>query len=86
MFFLLSEKGDPSFRAKYRGAFISVITEFTVISANIPNFDYIMEFAFSAAIGMFERWYSLGKPIAPQEFMTTVQNLIINGIAGQIKG
>ena len=85
VFLLLSEKGDPAFRAKYRGAFISVITEFTVISANIPNFDYIMEFAFSAAIGMFERWYSLGKPIAPQEFMTTVQNLIINGIAGQIK-
>ena len=85
VFFLLSGKGDPAFRTKYRAAFISVITEFTVISANIPNFDYIMEFAFSAAIGMFERWYSLGKPTSPQEFMTMAQNLVINGIAGQTK-
>ncbi|MDE5992712.1 MAG: TetR/AcrR family transcriptional regulator [Oscillospiraceae bacterium] len=83
VFFLLSDKGDPTFRAKFRSAYISVVAEFTDISVNIPNFDYVMEFAFSAVIGMFERWYSLGKPIAPQEFMMMAQNLVINGIAGQ---
>ena len=54
-------------RVKFRSAYISVVTEITDISVNIPNFDYVMEFAFSEIIGMFERWYGLVKPIEPQD-------------------
>lgn len=72
-------------RVKFRSAYISVVTEITDISVNIPNFDYVMEFAFSAIIGMFERRYGLGKPIAPQKFMMMAQNLVIKGSAGQAK-
>lgn len=84
LYALLGAKGDPSFQVKLKNTFWGLANRYLKITDDIPCFDYIAAYAFSAAVGMISHWYETGKQLSTEKFVKLLQSLIMPGLSGVV--
>lgn len=56
---------------------------------NLPEetkyLDYLMEYTYSAMIGLMAKWYENGNDLTNDEFLKMAQGLVANGVLGYLK-
>ena len=82
LYYLLSDRGDPSFASKLKQTMMPIIIPLLGFSEDEPNLDYLVTFAFSAMIGVLTAWYEKGKEKDFEELFQMMQSLIANGVLG----
>ncbi|MBS7009383.1 TetR/AcrR family transcriptional regulator [Anaerostipes sp.] len=82
LFYLLSEYGDSSFSYRFKNRFINEITNLFDFGAKDRYKDYIVNFCYSALIGIRLHWYETGKQLGFDEVVSVTQGLIATGLFG----
>lgn len=82
LFLLLGPSGDSRFGVKFRNIFLPTFTSIANITNEIPHYDYVMSFIFSALVGMMTHWYENGKDIPEGEFISILQRLVASAMMG----
>lgn len=85
IFTLLGKNGDPKFTNKFRENFCSVIIQFWNLSNEIEHLDYLIEFSYSAMIGLMSKWYENGNDLTDSDFFKMAQGLVANGVIGYLR-
>ena len=82
IFTLLGKNGDPEFPGKFRENFRTLLIQFWDFPDQPEQLDYLMEFTYSAMIGLMSKWYENGNDMADDEFLKMAQGLVANGVLG----
>ena len=85
IFTLLGRNGDPKFTNEFRENIRSTIIQFWNLSEKIEHLDYIIEFSYSAMIGLMAKWYENGNDLTDSDFFKMAQGLVANGLIGYLK-
>ncbi|MDO5602811.1 MAG: TetR/AcrR family transcriptional regulator [Oscillospiraceae bacterium] len=85
IFTLLGKNGDPKFTDEFRESMRAVLIQFWNLPNKIEHEDYLMEYAYSAMIGLMAKWYENGNDLTDDEFFRMAQGLVANGILGYLK-
>lgn len=86
IFTLLGKNGDPKFTDEFRESIRAVMIRFWNLPNEMEHEDYLMEYAYSAMIGLMAKWYENGNDLTDDEFFRLAQGLVANGVLGYLKG
>ncbi|MDO4274476.1 MAG: TetR/AcrR family transcriptional regulator [Eubacteriales bacterium] len=82
IFTLLGKNGDPKFTGKFRESFQVLLMRFWNLPEQMEHLDYLMEYAYSAMIGLMTKWFENGNDLTDDEFFKMAQGLVANGVFG----
>lgn len=85
LFTLLGKDGDPKFTSKFKENFRSMLIHFWNLPEETKYLDYLMEYTYSAMIGLMAKWYENGNDLTNDEFLKMAQGLVANGVLGYLK-
>ena len=84
IFTLLGRNNDSKFMNQFRDSIRTSIIRFWNMKDDIKYLDYVMEYSYSAMIGLMAKWYENGHDLTDGEFLKMAQSLVANGILGYI--
>ena len=84
IFTLLGKNGDPQFICAFRDSFREMLIQFWSLPKETPHIDYLMEYTYSAMIGLMAKWYENGNDLTDDEFLKMAQSLVANGVLGYL--
>lgn len=81
---LLGKKGDPNFTSKLKDSVKPVLLSAVSRPDGISEieFDFILEYALSAMIGVMSYWFEKDKPLAAEKLVSLMYKLMQNGVTG----
>lgn len=82
LFTLLGKDGDPRFTGKFKENFRFMLIRFWNLPKETKYLDYLMEYTYSAMIGLMAKWYENGNDLTDDEFLKMAQGLVANGVLG----
>ena len=82
LFTLLGKGGDPQFTGKFRENFRTLLIRFWNLPEQTKYLDYLIEYTYSAMIGLMAKWYENGNDLTDEEFLKMAQGLVANGVLG----
>lgn len=85
IFTLLGKNGDPKFTSEFRERIRALLIQFWNLPKKAERLDYLMEYAYSAMIGLMAKWYENGNDLTDDEFFKMAQGLVANGVLGYLK-
>lgn len=84
IFTLLGKNGDPRFTGEFRESIQAMLIQFWNLPEESENLDYLMEYAYSAMIGLMVKWHENGNDLTDDEFFKMAQGLVANGVLGYL--
>lgn len=84
IFTLLGKNGDPRFTSAFRKSIQAMLIQFWNLPEESENLDYLMEYAYSAMIGLMVKWHENGNDLTDDEFFKMAQGLVANGVLGYL--
>lgn len=85
IFTLLGKNGDPKFTSEFRESVRTMLIQFWNFPNETERLDYLMEYTYSAMIGLMAKWYENGNDLTDDEFFKMAQSLVANGVMGYLK-
>lgn len=85
IFTLLGKNGDPKFTSEFKESIRSMLIRFWNLPDEIEHLDYLMEYSYSAMIGLVTKWYENGNDLTDNEFFRMAQGLVANGVIGYLE-
>ena len=85
IFTLLGKNGDPKFTGVFRESIRAILIEFWNMPDGIEHLDYLMEYAYSAMIGLMANCYQNAHDVTDDEFFRMAQGLVAKGILGYLE-
>lgn len=85
LFTLLGKHGDPKFTSMFKLDLQTMIMDFWNMPPETEHIDYMIEYTYSAMIGLMTKWYENGNDLTDDEFLKIAQGLVANGIIGYFK-
>lgn len=82
LFTLIGKNGDPKFTSRFRESFQSMLIQFWNLPTQTKYLDYLMEYTYSAMVGLMTKWYENGNNLTDDEFFKLAQGLVANGVLG----
>ncbi len=79
MYCLMGPNGDPSFFSKVKDMLFSMLSRMPEMEQVPTNYDYIIAFVYSGAIGYLQHWHTQGKSMPEQELFDLGYRLISRG-------
>ena len=84
IFTLLGKNGDPRFTNEFRRTMRTMLIQFWNLPQELEHLDYMIEFSYSAMIGLMTKWYENGNDLTDGEFFKLAQGLVANGVLGYL--
>lgn len=84
IFTLLRRPENIKFAVEFKTTFKKLLIQFWNLPEDIKYIDYLMEFGYSAMIGLISKWYDNGNDLDDEEFLKMAQGLLANGFLGYI--
>ena len=85
IFTLLEKNGDSKFKNEFRKSIRVMLIQFWNLPEETEYQDYLLEYAYSAMIGLMAKWFRSKNDLTDAEFFKMAQGLIANGIIGFLK-
>ena len=85
IFTLIGKNGDPNFTNEFRKNIRSMLMKFWNLSDEMEHLDYLIEYSFSAMMGLMSKWYENGNDLTDTEFFKMAQGLIAKGVVGYLE-
>ncbi len=85
MYRLLGPEGDPGFFLQLKDELIPPMVDTLRLPRDLPHFDYVLSFAYSAAIGLLQYWHQKEKDLSTDEIYHLVHTLMFTGIQGYLR-
>ncbi len=82
IFTLLDKNGNSKFKNKFRESIHTMLIKFWNVPQNTEYEDYLLEYAYSAMIGLMSKWYRSKEEMSDADFFKMAQGLIANGMIG----
>lgn len=84
IFTLLGKNGDPGFQGKFKESIQVMLIRFWNLPGEWEHVDYLLEYTYSAMIGLMAKWYENGNDLTDEEFLKMAQGLVANGVLGYL--
>lgn len=84
LFVLLGPTGDPKFGKKLQRVFMTVFYQVFHFTEEIPHFNYVATFMYSAMVGLLTYWHESEPELSSEEFVALFQKLLAHGVMGYL--
>lgn len=84
LFYLLGENGDSTFSYRFKKKFVKEIANYFDFGEKATYKDYVVDYCYSALIGIRLHWYENKKDLSFEELIRITQSLIATGLLGFI--
>lgn len=85
IFTLVGKNGDPKFTDEFRSRMRGMLIMFWGLPKDTEHLDYLIDYTYSAMIGLMTKWYENGNDLNDEAFFKLAQDLLANGVLGYLQ-